>query len=429
MASEKGTIAITGATGYVGRATVAQAIARGFRVRALGRRPLEFSNAEFVRYDLADIGAIDALAGCRAVIHLAADTAARNTVDPEFELRAAERIIDASAKHGARLVYVSSQTAKPDAESSYARSKWLVEQAVRAGSACIIRSGLVYGGEEKGLFGELCNLVRRLPILPALVPAAKVQPIHVRELVDGLLNAVEQEWNGTRNFARVEPMSFTAFLRILARERLRKRRLFLPFPVALLIVAEPLFKRLIPKGPQLGQLRSLYATPIIDTLQDLKAAAIFPRPVTHGMHPSGNGRRRMLIAEADTLLAYILRRRGPPALLRRYVRAVEALDGGHTLSLPRMLHRFPFLAALFDYVGAVGTTSKLGARIAWATRIAEASVPGSRRFLPAEKSYRPVRAILTIGWAVLAESFFRLARVVFERSILKAAQCAEKGPP
>jgi hypothetical protein len=85
--------------------------------------------------------------------------------------------------------------------------------------------------------------------------------------------------------------------------------------------------------------------------------------------------------------------------------------------------------ALLDYASVSGTTSKLSARISWAVRIAEASVPGGRRFLPAERNRQPVRAILTIGWAVFAEALIRLVRALFERRAHNAVNSAEKGPP
>jgi nucleoside-diphosphate-sugar epimerase len=428
MTTPEGTIAITGATGYVGRATVKQALAQGFRIRTFGRRPLGHTDSEFVPYDLVDIGALDALAGCTALIHLAAHTSARSHADPQFELRAARRIIDAAAKHRVQLIYVSSQTASPDAESAYARSKWLIEQSVREAAGCIIRPGLVYGGEESGLFGELCELVRRMPVLPAFLPAANVQPIHVDELATALVKAVKEAWTGTRSFARKDPLSFTAFLRILARERLRKPRIFIPFPFWLLMALEPVMASLMPRGPDLGQLRSLYATAPMQTAQDLKAAAISLRPVTYGMHRSGDGRRRALLIEGDILLAYILRRRPPPSLLGRYVRAIESLDEGNALALPRALRTFPFVLALFDCAGLNGSTSKVSARTAWASRIAEASVPGARRFLPADRSNQPVLAVVTIGWAVFCEALFGLARVAFSRPVGNFVRSAEEGP-
>lgn len=429
MANPKGTLAITGATGYVGGAVVREAVARGFGVRALGRRELRIPGVEFVPYDLGETGPLDALEGCIAIIHLAADTAARSHAEPSVELDAAKRIVEAATRHNVRLIYVSSQTADPHAQSGYARAKGLVEQQVLLASGCIVRPGLVYGGEERGLFGELCRLVRGMPVLPAFLPAARVQPVHVDELAAALITAVEQDWIGTRNIARERPMSFTEFLRIVAEERVHRRRIFVPCPVALVFALAPLIERVLPRGPELGQLRSLYSMPTLATSHDLNEAGLSLRPVTYGMHRSGNGRRGLLLREADILLAYILRRRASSSLLRRYVKAVEVLDGGIPLALPRSLRRFPFAVALFDRAGSNGSGSKLHTRIGWACRIGEASVQGSQRFLPVEGSaIRLVAGGFGIGRAVLTELLFRFVRTAFARRVNKFMRLADEGP-
>ncbi len=120
-----------------------------------------------------------------------------------------------------------------------------------------MRPGLVYGGEEKGLFGQLCGIVERTPILPAFLPAAKVQPIHVDDLAAGLVEAAASRLRGSWQLASATPISLTQFIRLMARIRLRRRRVFFPVPSALLLAAEPLLRRFMSQGPDLTQLRAL----------------------------------------------------------------------------------------------------------------------------------------------------------------------------
>src|SRR5690606_12349097 len=81
LVSATGPIAVTGATGFVGRAVLDEAAARGLEVRALTRRPQEpLAGVEWVRGDLSARPALEALVdGASAVIHVAGVV---NTPDP-----------------------------------------------------------------------------------------------------------------------------------------------------------------------------------------------------------------------------------------------------------------------------------------------------------------------------------------------------------
>jgi len=102
---------VTGAAGFFGRAISRELAGRGFRVRGIGRsdRPDDPHVHEWVRADLAEEIATDALAGAAVVVHAAAETAGgfdaheRNTVGATRQLLRAM-----AASHVRRLVYVSS---------------------------------------------------------------------------------------------------------------------------------------------------------------------------------------------------------------------------------------------------------------------------------------------------------------------------------
>lgn len=69
-------IAVTGASGFIGKNFIRDAIAEGYSIRALTRTPLDQNNdrVECVQFDLNSIVDIDpmCLDGCVAVVHLAA---------------------------------------------------------------------------------------------------------------------------------------------------------------------------------------------------------------------------------------------------------------------------------------------------------------------------------------------------------------------
>ncbi|MGE0417745.1 MAG: hopanoid-associated sugar epimerase [Acetobacteraceae bacterium] len=151
------TTLVTGATGFVGSAVARVLLARGHKLRLLvransDRRNIAGLEAEVVVGDLTDPDSLDrAAAGCRYVVHVAADY--RIWVpDPNEMLRAnvegAVAMVRAAARAGAeRIVHCSSVAAlgqigdgtpadedtpthEADFVGIYKRSKYLAERAV-----------------------------------------------------------------------------------------------------------------------------------------------------------------------------------------------------------------------------------------------------------------------------------------------------------
>jgi nucleoside-diphosphate-sugar epimerase len=179
-------VAVTGASGFIGRALVRHLHAQGRTVTALARHACEApAGVREVRADSYDDPAAleDAFRGAGCVLHLAA-LAHRAGSAAEFEasVRAAQSVVAAAQRCGVRrLVFLSSigvnghrTEARPFTEDdpprpgeAYAHSKLQAEQAVTAASRSagldyvIVRPPLVYGPDAPGNFGRLLRLVRR----------------------------------------------------------------------------------------------------------------------------------------------------------------------------------------------------------------------------------------------------------------------------
>jgi len=188
------TIALTGATGFVGQATLEEAVARGARVKALARRDRKPREAvEWVRGALEDEGALDALArGARAMLHIAGLT--KGFRAEEFEAANVEgtaRVIAACKRHGvARLVLVSSLAAREPSLSAYGASKRRAEELVRSSGLdwTILRPPAVYGPRDRDMF-ELFRAAR-WGVVP-LPPGGATSIIHVDDLARLLLALVD----------------------------------------------------------------------------------------------------------------------------------------------------------------------------------------------------------------------------------------------
>ncbi len=180
------TIAITGATGFVGQTMIEVATAGGTnRIRALTRRP----QAANPLVDWVD-GALDTpdallrlCEGADAVVHIAgavnvptrADFAAAN-------IAGTRAIVDAATAAGVRrFVHVSSLAAREPALSNYGWSKAEAEAVVQASTLdwTIVRPPAIYGPRDHDML-ELFRMAHRgIMLLP---PPGRVSIIHVFDL-------------------------------------------------------------------------------------------------------------------------------------------------------------------------------------------------------------------------------------------------------
>lgn len=201
-----GVIAVTGATGFIGRTLVEKLLAEGWQVRALTRRllaPLP-GPAGPVEVVLGEIGERQALAklvrGANAVVNLAGLVKAHSRA----QFMAVNRdgtvnLLGAMAAHApaARLVHLSSLTAREPGLSAYAASKRAGEDAVLAdGRAFLaIRAPAVYGpGDEETL--KFFKLIARGVSLVPGDGQGRLSLIHVEDLAAAIAAALRQGWRG-----------------------------------------------------------------------------------------------------------------------------------------------------------------------------------------------------------------------------------------
>lgn len=413
-------IAITGASGYIGSCLARRALQDGHDLVALTRRPMSDPRIAWAPFDLHRPADVE-IPHADVLVHLAAITTAPS--EEAAEQAAAAALVAAAQRLRARFIFVSSQTARPDAPTAYGRTKWRIEQDVCSHGGTVVRPGQVYGGPPRALFGTLVSTVRQLPCIPAFLPAPRIQPVHVEDLVLGLLAAASRDDLGGRvlQIAAPQGISFTRFLQSIARHRLGVLRPRFPVPVICVQVACKLAGRRL---HGLQRLLSLFALQPMQTGPDLQQLRLTLRPLDRGMQKS---RRRGLIAESKALLSYILR--SPPAgeVLRRHVRCVEALRTGQALRLPGLVMRFPCFFALLDVASSTkagGAGHELAWRIEAAVSLAEASPQGARRFLgpgaPGNMGRRPLVAAWRLLCAMLAEAGWRIAALLL-RPLLRIA--------
>ncbi|HZV56641.1 MAG TPA: NAD(P)H-binding protein [Sphingobium sp.] len=178
-------LAITGATGFVGKAVLAQAQAQGLAVRALARREQPaLPGIEWVQGTLADPAALEHLVdGADAVMHIAGMVNApdRAAFEACNSHGTAALIAAMKAKGVARLVHVSSLAAREPQLSDYGWSKAEAERHV-AGSGLdwtMVRPPAIYGPHDAELL-ELFQMAKRGFVL--LPPDGRLSIIHADDL-------------------------------------------------------------------------------------------------------------------------------------------------------------------------------------------------------------------------------------------------------
>jgi nucleoside-diphosphate-sugar epimerase len=195
------TIAVTGATGFVGRALLEEAAKRGLEVRALTRRvQAKMPGVEWVPGDLHDRKALaKLLTKAEAVIHVAGVV---NTPDPMgFHLGNVEgtlKVVEAAVAFGTpRLVFVSSLAAREPQLSKYGHSKLHAEKLVAASGLdwTIVRPPAIYGPRDREIL-ELFRLAK-WGVVP-MPPPGRSSLIHVADLSRLLLALVPASERVTR---------------------------------------------------------------------------------------------------------------------------------------------------------------------------------------------------------------------------------------
>jgi nucleoside-diphosphate-sugar epimerase len=248
VTSASRTIAITGATGLVGRHLCEYFRRRGWNVRALmrdtSRYPFTEPGIDVYRADLPHAFDERALHGADAVIHAAySTTATRADVAKRVNEEGTMQVLSASRSAGVRrFVFVSSFAAHANARSYYGRSKFELEQLLDSQRDLVIRPGLVLA-PTGGLFERLRNSLQRSAIVPLFGGGKQIlQTVHIDDACLGFERAIDRDLTGALNIAEPEGITMKSFIKRLA-ARLRKRVVLIPVPAQPTVAFLQMFER------------------------------------------------------------------------------------------------------------------------------------------------------------------------------------------
>ena len=207
-------ILLTGASGFLGRNIATRLRAAGHQVRPVCRRQgVNFAHMLEPADWLPLLAGVDAVINCVGII---GETATQRF--QALHTTAPQALFRACASAGVRrVVQVSALGADAQAFSAYHRSKLAADDCLRSLALdwFVLRPALIYG--HGGTSAQLFMALARLPLLPVIGSGEQaVQPVHIRDVVDGVLAClVTEQTRQTLDIVGAETLTFKQWLHTL----------------------------------------------------------------------------------------------------------------------------------------------------------------------------------------------------------------------
>jgi len=286
------TVAVIGATGFVGSHLVPHLANAGHKVIAIsssGRRLAGWTDAVSARAaDVATgMGLDKAVAGADAVVHLVAiPRESKGKTFEQINVHGTQRVVEAAVSAGVkRFVHLSAMGVVDDPKLGYLHSKWRGEQAVRASSLdwVVLRPSLLFGDGD-GFFNIVKTTLRYWSPGIVAIPGkgdARFQPL----AADDLAIAVEKSLTDADRGGSVHQLGGPAWVtyREIVDEVMRvtrMRRLKLPMPIPLISAITSVTDRILPVFPvSHDQISSLQRPNFTELEAFERAFGVKPRPL------------------------------------------------------------------------------------------------------------------------------------------------------
>jgi len=221
-------VAVTGATGFVGRHVVRLLLARGHSVRVLARResslPDQTAAVTLVRGDLADHEALRTLmSGAEAVLHLVGIIVERGPATFEaVHVEGTRAVVEAArAARCLRIVHMSAVGVRDEPRATmYQRTKARAEAVVRASglAAAVLRPAMIVGPENIPI-RTLARLHRFFPLVPVFGSGDfPMQPVWVGDVALAFALAAERpHLVGEFELGGADRVTYADFVRAIGR--------------------------------------------------------------------------------------------------------------------------------------------------------------------------------------------------------------------
>jgi nucleoside-diphosphate-sugar epimerase len=231
MSKNPSTIAITGATGFVGSEVTKYFLDKGWHVVGLTRSPgtLEHKNLTYRKYDITKAVPSDTLEGVDYLLHTAYVKLSK--ASPEavaINIKGAENLIKAAKKaHVGQLLFMSTMSAHEDAISAYGKQKLEIENLfLKESNTSVIRSGLIIG--NGGIVKDMAQFMRTKHMVPLINGGNQpLQIVSINNLAEVIYLMCRKKLYGKFVVATPEVYSYKAFYEAIAKQ-LSVKVLYIP---------------------------------------------------------------------------------------------------------------------------------------------------------------------------------------------------------
>lgn len=227
------TIAITGATGFLGNALVHHFLSNGDKVIALVRAvpKHKIAGVEYVVFDLAAPKSSGQHLQADVLIHTAYVAVTDSKTPLEDNLNGTKtllRMFPLSTKK----IFISSIAADENSPAVYGRQKAALEKIFLDESGVAIRPGLILG--NGGMFANMRDYLKRKKNIPVFNGGTQpLQTVFVHDLVLAIDKLIKSDKKGVFTFCEHEPVHYKEFYKELCRQlNVQPRFISIPFWVA-----------------------------------------------------------------------------------------------------------------------------------------------------------------------------------------------------
>jgi nucleoside-diphosphate-sugar epimerase len=231
------TIAITGASGFLGSTLVDYFTGVGWKVVALVRDSSKYPpkyGVKYIEYDLQKTLNKDAFRDVDYIVHAAYIKQDKRDLDALFiNINGAKHLLEVSrALNIKKNVFISSMSSHEDAVSTYGRQKLAIEKLFNTLSDVSLRPGLIIG--NGGIVKTMSHFMKTKHIVP-LISGGKqpVQIVNVNDLAKVIERVIVRNISGVLTIANPHVYTYKNFYETLS-QYLKVRVIFLPVPFFLL---------------------------------------------------------------------------------------------------------------------------------------------------------------------------------------------------
>ena len=231
--------AVTGANGYIGKQIVNALRHQGCIVYELGRFLKNAQNPQyFLSYQLDQLELPD-LKNCDALIHCAYDFDVKTLKkSKEINVDGSVRLFQHAQSCGVKkIILISSLSAFEGARSIYGKTKLALEKQAAQYGAIIIRPGLVFGANTRGIVGAMKKFVKKFPIVPLIgMGGQKFYACYIENLCELIIFLITSNTllQNPMIAAHKQPITFREIVLLLAKSENKNIRM-LPIPFLIIL--------------------------------------------------------------------------------------------------------------------------------------------------------------------------------------------------